>query len=133
MSMKSALHIVMFVWQLPQNLLGLLFLAFLHPCKIVRTEDYAVVRTSRKMRGGISLGHYVFLSLYQCTGITINHELGHCRQSMMLGPLYLLVIGLPSIIWAWLGDRIAPDRSYYWFYTERWADRLGGVERMEYY
>lgn len=108
---------------------GMSMRSALHTCKTVRTEDYAIVRTSRKMRGGISLGHYAFLSLYQCTGMTINHELGHCRQSMMLGPLYLLVIGLPSIIWAWLGDRIAPDRSYYWFYTERWADRLGGVER----
>jgi len=41
----------------------------------------------------------------------------------------VLVIGLPSVLWAWLGDRVAPDKSYYWFYTERWTDRLGGVER----
>lgn len=43
--------------------------------------------------------------------------------------LYLIVIGLPSLLWAWLGDSIAPGKSYYWFYTERWADRLGGVKR----
>ena len=47
---------------------------------------------------------------------------------MILGPLYLLVIGLPSFIHAatWK-DR--PGRDYYAFYTERWADRLGGVTR----
>ena len=110
----------------------------LHTCKTVRTEDYAIVRTSRKMRGGISLGHYAFLSLYQCTGMTINHELGHCRQSMMLGPLQAVDdagSAVPACHWppvhymgmAW--GQNCPDRSYYWFYTERWADRLGGVER----
>ena len=82
------------------------------------------------MRGGISLGRYVFLSWGQAGDrSTVFHELGHCRQSRMLGPLYLIVIGLPSLLWAWLGDRIAPDKSYYWFYTEKWADRLGGVKR----
>lgn len=86
------LHIVLYLWQLPQNLLGLLFLAFLHPCVAVREDEHAVIRTSLKMRGGISLGRYVFLSLYQCDRKSIAHELGHCRQSRMLGPLYLVVI-----------------------------------------
>lgn len=47
----------------------------------------------------------------------------------LLGLLYLLVIGLPSLLWAWLHRYIAPDKSYYWFYTERWADLLGRVKR----
>ena len=58
----------------------------------------------------------------------VRHEYGHCRQSRILGPFYLLVIGLPSLLWAlWW----TPGRSvgYYSFYTERLADRLGGVKR----
>ena len=128
--MTTIWKIMLYVWQLPQNLLGLLFLLFLRDGRVLHTDDsYAVVRSSYRMRGGISLGRHVFISSYQCTSDTIRHELGHCRQSRTLGWLYLLVIGLPSLLWAALHEKVAPGRSYYWFYTERWADRLGGVER----
>jgi hypothetical protein len=61
---------------------------------------------------------------------TEMHELGHCRQSQILGWLYLPVIGLPSLLWAaWWNE--GRKRSYYSFYTERWADRLGNVHRDE--
>ena len=49
----------------------------------------------------------------------------------MLGPLYLIVIGLPSLIWAALHSSVRRLRTvdYFSFYTERWADRLAGVKR----
>lgn len=81
------------------------------------------------MKGGISLGRYIILSeRYETKYNTWYHERGHSIQSMYLGPLYLLVIGLPSILWAmwWNYGR---GVSYYRFYTERWADKLGGVQR----
>jgi hypothetical protein len=51
----------------------------------------------------------------------------------MLGPLYLLVIGLPSLLWAWLGDNYREKHgvSYYDFYTEKWANKLGGAKDDE--
>lgn len=58
----------------------------------------------------------------------INHEWGHTRQSMYLGWLYLLAIGLPSLLWAFVYDS-GWNVSYYDFYTEKWADKLGGVKR----
>ena len=128
--MKILKSILLYIWQLPQNLLGLLVVAFTHPSSVVpSTDGHAVVSASYRMLGGISLGRYVVINTYQCNPVTIRHELGHCRQSRMLGPLYLLVVGLPSLLWAALHEKVAPGRSYYWFYTERWADRLGGVER----
>ena len=128
--MRTLRAILLYVWQLPQNLLGLLFLLVLRPEMRLNDGGLAIVYRSRQMRGGISLGRYVFLSWGQAGDrSTVFHELGHCRQSRMLGPLYLMVIGLPSLLWAWLGDRIVPGKSYYWFYTEKWADRLGGVKR----
>lgn len=127
--MRTLRAILLYVWQLPQNLLGLVFLLALRPEMRLNDGGLAIVYRSRRMKGGISLGRYVFLSCSQSTDRTVFHELGHCLQSRMLGPLYLIVIGLPSLLWAWLGDRIAPGKSYYWFYTERWADRLGGVKR----
>ena len=63
--------------------------------------------------------------------LTVRHEHGHQIQSKILGPLYLLVIGIPSLIWAWLyGPVIKYTRNgYYRFYTEKWADKLGEVKR----
>ena len=57
------------------------------------------------------------------------HEYGHTVQSMILGPLFLLVIGLPSMLWAVLPvfKRYRRENrvSYYSFFPERWANHLG--------
>ena len=93
--------------------------------------------------GGMSLSNHIFLprgafgdELYKIASSKwhrdyIKHETGHTMQSRKLGPLYLLVIGLPSIIWAgcFEGWRRRHNKSYYWFYTEASADKLGGVDR----
>ena len=105
------------VWQLPQNLAGLVFGWFLRGkrryCNFPGIPESIHVMGADNMHGGISLG---------------NFEYGHCRQSRILGPFYLLVIGIPSLLWALWWH---PGRSvgYYSFFTERWADRLGGVRR----
>ena len=90
---------------------------------------------SKKMSGGISLGNYIILSKSYEDKVkhqkTWDHEWGHTRDSRMFGPLYLIVIGLPSLIWAWMYGSIIPHtrNGYYKFYTEKRADRLGGVVR----
>lgn len=80
--------------------------------------------------GGISLGRYLFVHR-EAPAELVRHELGHCRQSLLLGPAYLLVIGLPSLVWAALYPlfrRRRPPLDYFAFYTERWANRLAGLE-----
>lgn len=124
--MKTVQHIALYIWQLPQNLLGLLFLLVLKGETRHRLGDIRFYFL-KSFPGGITLGEYIIVGTRQ--QLTVRHEFGHVRQSRMLGWLYLIVIGLPSVLWAWLGERIAPGKSYYWFYTERWANRLGGVER----
>jgi hypothetical protein len=60
--------------------------------------------------------------------IGIQHELGHSIQSLILGPLYLIVIGLPSWIWfTWYNNGKDKRVSYYWFYTEAWANKLAKI------
>lgn len=58
------------------------------------------------------------------------HEYGHTIQSVILGPLYLLVISIPSGLWCNLPQAAAYRKkhkvSYYAFYPEKWADHLGG-------
>jgi hypothetical protein len=62
---------------------------------------------------------------------SIKHEYGHAIQSRILGPLYLIIIGIPSIIWAALYGSIIPryKNNYYRFYTEKWADKLMNIKR----
>lgn len=123
-------NLLLTIWQLPQCLVAWVMMLF---CPANRTADYngVSVRYSDRMSGGISLGRYIILSNYykreEWPGNTVKHEYGHTRQSLYLGWLYLLVIGLPSLVWAALynGD----EKGYYKFYTERWADKLGGVIR----
>lgn len=57
------------------------------------------------------------------------HEYGHTIQSLILGPLYLIVIGIPSTLWGFLPNlhkkRKDEQISYFSFFTEGWANRLG--------
>lgn len=59
--------------------------------------------------------------------MTIQHESGHVKQSKILGPLYLLVIGLPSIVHAAMHRTVCKNPNYYHFYTEKWANKLAGL------
>ena len=117
---------LLYLWQLPQNLVGLLLLFVLKGETRHRIENIRFYFL-KSFPGGITLGEYIIVGTQQ--QFTVRHEFGHVRQSRMLGWLYLLVIGLPSALWAWLGDMLAPNKSYYWFYTEKWADQLGGIQR----
>lgn len=111
----------MYLWQLPQNLLGLIFLLFLKG-EEKRTLYDITFYYAKGFKGGISLGKYIILGYIRKD--SIRHEYGHCIQSKYLGWLYLLVIGLPSLIHAWLykGD------NYYSFWAEKWANKLGKVK-----
>lgn len=133
-------EIALYIWQLPQNVLGLILLAIYRPETKLVAKNGNFVYFSSRMPGGISLGKYSIISDYYysekmieplATAVAKHEAIGHGTQSRYLGPLYLIVIGLPSIIWAWLYGAIIPTshNGYYRFYTEKWADKLGGVVR----
>ena len=119
-------QVLLYIHQLPQNLVGVV-LRLIHKGTDTEYND-ALVRKSAKMQGGISLGKYIIVGA-RASKKTIMHEYGHCIQSKRLGWLYLLVVGLPSILHAWLCDCEKRGHSYYDYWCERWADRLGGVKR----
>lgn len=57
------------------------------------------------------------------------HEYGHTIQSLILGAIYLIVIGIPSTLWGFI-PKLSKKRkdkqiSYFSFFTEHWANRLG--------
>jgi hypothetical protein len=119
-------------WEVPQNILGAI-VKKIFKAKYHLTYNGAKVHTWN-IAGGLSLGNYIFIYepiVDRKTGKNmIKHEYGHTIQSKYLGWLYLLVIGLPSLIWAWCfeGYRTKHGKSYYDFYTESWANKLGGVD-----
>lgn len=122
-------NLILFIWQLPQHLLAILYIGYL----VMMCKDLGVDSRYKQaivipcvMRGAITLGCYVFVGLNSEYRKTVKHELGHTIQSKILGPLYLIVIGIPSITYCGL-RRIFPSlrkKNYYNFYTEKWANNL---------
>lgn len=116
------------LWTLPQNIIGFIgFLIFRKGYKY-KYNDAFIIEVKNKY-GSISLGNFIFVP-NATDEETIKHEYGHTLQSKKLGWLYLFIIGIPSIIWAscFEGYRKKHNISYYAFYTERWANKLGGVQ-----
>lgn len=62
--MKLLKEILLYIWQLPQNLAGLLMILILTPFMNVDGgyRGDTDVYVSSKMKGGVSLGRYIFLS-----------------------------------------------------------------------
>lgn len=114
--------VMLYIWQLPQNLVGLLIRLF-YKGEVKHKVGGIVFWYCPSFKGGISLGNMVMLGTKESN--SVKHEYGHQRQSLYLGWLYLIIIGLPSILWA----TFYKGGDYYSFYTESWADRLGGVRR----
>lgn len=118
------------IWQLPQNLCGLIYKG------IIKKDIVSCVNMNPKYQvylkrsnGGVALGKYIFVyQKYTNLSKVIQHETGHVKQSRILGPLYLLVIGIPSLLHAYIHNNICKDLHYYHFYTESWANRLSGLK-----
>lgn len=118
------LNFILYIWQLPQNLLGILVKIFTKAKPIEHVHYW-------KYNSGLSLGKYIFVNK-NASFNTIFHEKGHQKQSLYLGWLYLIIIGLPSIIWATLKTLgLFSNISYYKFYTEAWADKLSNIKTNE--
>lgn len=118
---KFVVKVSLWLWQLPQHLCALVCLN--RPFDVVDEPLRHYERRGRRLGGAVSLGEYIFTDAGAPVDV-VRHEYGHVIQSRMLGPLYLLVIGLPSIIHAGLHNGVCGDKPYSHFYTERWADRL---------
>lgn len=128
-------RISLFLWQLPQNLLGFLIIKILK-CKKIGCYWFAKNKTAFS----VSLGNYIIFcrtsKMIFPSDDSILHEKGHQIQSLYLGWLYLLVIGLPSFLGN-VYNRIfhknwSNEKRLKWYYSqlwEKWADNLGYVKR----
>jgi len=125
-------NILLWLWQLPQNLLALCMLLY---CRLAggirrhtRHRGRHIIQSSAAPVG-ISLGNFIFVK-FPSTVMIIEHELGHCRQSEYLGWLYLPVVGIPSLtmnIISRFNGKFSD--GYYKRFPENWADALAGIKR----
>jgi hypothetical protein len=118
-------------WGIIQNTFG--FFLFLKYRREEHLNFFGSVATIHKDKwGGVSLGMFIFINGTrgeEWKNDTLVHEFGHTIQSLILGPLYMFVIGIPSIIWCnskkYIKLRKEKGVSYFDFYPEKWANHLG--------
>ncbi len=128
-------------WGCLQTLLG--FIVFLFHIKDEHFSYHGAVVTKWKSKSSVSLGMFVFITnspffadkfkdeipLDELNNRLLVHEYGHTVQSLILGPLYLIVMGIPSTLWGFLPNLAKKRRehkiSYFSFFTEKWANNLG--------
>ena len=126
--MQKLLHLIkfigLFLWQLPQNIIALLMLPFIGKLQLIKYHKYCFAFEAKRMKGAISLGSFIFLSPYSAKReTTIAHEYGHIVWSWKLGWVYLLIIGIPSILNACFNF----TKCYYDWFPEKWANKSAGL------
>ena len=131
-------NILFYVWQLPQNILGLLVILVTRAEKTVAPWEWV---TGKPPRFGVCLGNYIIFGGAGGSIESIKHEQGHHKQSEILGPFYLILIGIPSFLWniitriLWIFSTkkrwwlVTLIKIYYHMPWEYTADKLGGVKR----
>lgn len=136
------------IWMLPQNILGFIcFMGFLildffsgGDFNVIRYKNTGrVILLSSHQYAGVTLGFFSVLSYRDSIRYprafykTLGHETGHFIQNEILGPLYTIVIAIPSVTWnifQYLYHKVTGKTlDYYKFYPEKWADKLGRVIR----
>jgi len=126
-------------WGVLQTLLGLIM--FIKYFKSKHYTYHGAIITEWNVKSSVSLGLFVFVTsepyfakkyegqieLEELSNRLLVHEYGHTIQSLILGPLYLIVIGIPSTLWGFLGSKKRRDEQvpYGAFFTEKWANQLG--------
>jgi hypothetical protein len=132
------LSLLLWIWQLPQHTIALIVRRILKPESLEHYKGCKVYWVKQKYVG-VSLGQYIFVSTHYQRP-TVMHEYGHSVQSLWLGPLYILLISIPSFLFCYARDRLfhngwEMEKRIQWYYrqpTEWLADKLGGVDRVKY-
>lgn len=126
--LNAILFAILFIWQIPQNIVALCILIFSKNTRFLAYRHYCIALSTElpKKAGGISLGNFALIAP-NCAQIDeiVRHEVdGHTVDSKILGPLYLFIIGIPSLLHLIF---LKPHKDYGDFYTERWANRHAGL------
>ena len=134
--MNKAYVVAQWAWGAPQTFVG--FVLFMAHRRSPHRRYRSAIVTYWPSEAGLSLGLFLFLPRWALdpaderargrAAALHRHEFGHTIQSLLLGPLYLVVIGVPSLVWAGFPPVARQwrrgERGYYSFWTEKTADAL---------
>lgn len=139
---KIAFWIAQWTWGAVMSVIGLVFLGFqaatknIEKAELVEGTGVVLIKLKNNITWGVSLGMFIFEG--QGYDATIVHEVGHSVQNLVWGPLFLFVIGLPSLIRAgifgtsWAERQVAANKlkwlhldSYYSIWFEKQATVWG--------
>ncbi len=124
-------------WGFLQSLLGLIYLLLLGRQKhewygLSLMTVFDPEEGSLYQIGSVSLGMFIFVVGREgkANPTIAAHEYGHTFQSLLLGPLYLFLIGIPSSSWAYRYRKhgaayAAKGIAYTSRYPENWAESWG--------
>ena len=133
---KILFRLWQWTWGFPQSLVGLIVRLRYRDCP--RSQYHGTVVTHWPKGGSMGVGMYLFLGTggdKDHKAQVLVHEFGHSVQSLILGPLFLPIMGFPSFAWAGLPwcRRLRKEKiiSYYAFYPERNANLLGRLATKE--
>lgn len=130
-------NIFLLLYQLPQLLTGLIGLAIFHNYEWY-TNEYSGIKVLKVNKGNFiggacfSSGPIIFVTP-NCDEEIVKHETGHSFQSIILGPLFHIVISIPSICLFWYKKLTHKDKKWYYNnFPENWANSLGGIDVSKY-
>ena len=127
--LRIIFYLLQFTWGFTVNLAGLLVFLCCRKHFQSKTFRNAIVTYLPGNRGGLSLGIFIFLSVRDTREDSrlCAHEYGHTIQCLLLGPLYWVVIAIPSVIWYhfFAGYRKKRGIPYDALYCEHWATAWG--------
>ena len=129
--MKHLTNILLFIWTLPQTLLGYIMVLCL---KAKYDKKRSLYCFEHSYIAPVCLGEVILINtkMYplDSSPLVLKHEGGHQKQSRYLGWLYLLVVGLPSItlnIISRYNKKV--HANYHNYFPENWADKLAKIKR----
>lgn len=119
---KTTFWVLSCTWGLPMTLIGMVALLVLMAAgKKPKRFGYSYHIEVGKGWGGVSLGP-VFLTSENPSFETKCHEFGHSLQNCCFGPLFPILIGIPSVVRYWyrelrsrIGKPCTTDYDSIWF------------------
>jgi len=126
-------YLLQITWGIIQNICGFLIWIILmckNPKRKITTFFGAIV-TEWKFSFSTGCGLFIFYGHKNAKDAkeVLVHEYCHTIQSCILGPLFMFVIALPSVSWAFIPCfvkmRKEKNIKYCEFYPESWANKLG--------
>lgn len=118
-----------FTWERKNTLYGNVFSHIRNNFLDVDVDYYhgaTVISQSKNKGWGITLGSYINMNNHDEK--TLRHEYGHTKQSQYLGPLYLKIVGLPSLV----GCVVDVNHEHRNEWYEVWANNISYNYHDEY-